>query len=118
MRPFGIPDMAVFERHEGLKRFFAEWLQTFPESTVEVEEVVGQGDWTLTVVLQLAIGGASGAPCRSGTPGSGTGGTGGSTSWRTTRIWIAPGRRSSGMRSRTNPFRLASKRPRRRRPVC
>ncbi len=62
MRPFGIPDMAVFERREGLKRFFAEWLQTFPESTVEVEEVVEKGDWTLTVVLQLAIGGASGAP--------------------------------------------------------
>ena len=62
MRPFGIPDMAVFERHEGLKRFFAESLQTFPESTVEVEEVVEKGEWTLTVVLQLAIGGASGAP--------------------------------------------------------
>jgi ketosteroid isomerase-like protein len=27
MSAFGIPDMAVFHGHEGMKRFFEEWLQ-------------------------------------------------------------------------------------------
>jgi ketosteroid isomerase-like protein len=62
MRPFGVPDMAVFRGHEGLKRFFAEWLQAFPDSTIEVEDVEQQGDWTLSVVLQFVSGGASGTP--------------------------------------------------------
>jgi ketosteroid isomerase-like protein len=62
MRPFEIPDMAVFQGHEGLKRFFAEWLQAFPDSTIEVEDVEQRGDWTLSVVLQLVTGGASGTP--------------------------------------------------------
>jgi ketosteroid isomerase-like protein len=62
MRPFGIPDMAVFEGHLGLKRFFADWLQTFPDSTIEVDDVEQWGDWTLTVVLQLVSGKASGTP--------------------------------------------------------
>jgi SnoaL-like domain len=40
MRPFGIPDMATaFQGHDGLRRFFAEWLQAFPDSSVEVEDV-------------------------------------------------------------------------------
>jgi ketosteroid isomerase-like protein len=62
MTPFRIPDMAVFEGHEGLKRFFEDWLQTFPDSTVEVEDVEQRGDWTLTVVLQSVSGRASGTP--------------------------------------------------------
>jgi ketosteroid isomerase-like protein len=62
MRPFGIPDMAVFRGHQGLRRFWSEWLQTFPDSTVEVEDVEQQGDWTLTVVLQRVSGRASGTP--------------------------------------------------------
>ena len=62
MRPFEVPDMAVFQGHEGLRRFFAEWLQAFPDSTIEVEDVEQRGDWTLSVVLQLVTGGASGTP--------------------------------------------------------
>jgi ketosteroid isomerase-like protein len=63
MRPFGIPDMATaFQGHDGLRRFFAEWLQAFPDSSVEVEEVEQRGDWTLTLVLQMVSGGASGTP--------------------------------------------------------
>jgi ketosteroid isomerase-like protein len=62
MSPFGTPDMAAFRGHAGLKRFFAEWLQAFPDSTVEVEDVEEQGDWTLTVVLQIVSGRASGTP--------------------------------------------------------
>jgi ketosteroid isomerase-like protein len=62
MRPFEIPDMAVFKGHEGMRRFWTEWLQAFPDSTIEVEEIEEQGDWTLSVVLQLVTGGASGTP--------------------------------------------------------
>jgi ketosteroid isomerase-like protein len=38
MRPFAIPDMALFRGHEGMRRFWAEWLQAFPDSTIEVGE--------------------------------------------------------------------------------
>jgi ketosteroid isomerase-like protein len=62
MSPFGIPDMGAFRGHDGLRRFFAEWLRTFPDSTVEIEDVEEQGDWTLSVVLQRVSGGASGTP--------------------------------------------------------
>jgi ketosteroid isomerase-like protein len=62
MTPFGMPDMGAFHGHEGLKRFFAEWLQTFPDSTIEIEDVQERGDWTLSVVLQRVSGGASGTP--------------------------------------------------------
>ena len=54
--------MAAFRGHVGLKRFFAEWLQAFPDSTIEVEDVEQRGDWTLTIVLQLVSGKASGTP--------------------------------------------------------
>jgi ketosteroid isomerase-like protein len=62
MSPFGIPDMGAFRGHDGLRRFFDEWLRTFPDSTVEIEDVEEQGDWTLSVVLQRVTGGASGTP--------------------------------------------------------
>jgi hypothetical protein len=29
----------AFQGHDGLRRFFAEWLQAFPDSSVEVEDV-------------------------------------------------------------------------------
>jgi ketosteroid isomerase-like protein len=62
MTPFGAPDMSVFRGHDGLRRFFAEWLHAFPDSTIEIEDVEQQGDWTLSAVLQLVSGGASGTP--------------------------------------------------------
>jgi ketosteroid isomerase-like protein len=63
MRPFGIPDMAAaFEGHEGIRRFFSEWLEAFPDSSIAVEDVEQRGEWTLTLVLQTVSGGASGTP--------------------------------------------------------
>jgi ketosteroid isomerase-like protein len=63
MRPFGIPDMAAaFEGHEGIRRFFSEWLEAFPDSSIAVEEVEQRGEWTLTFVLQMVSGGTSGTP--------------------------------------------------------
>jgi len=62
MRPFGVPDMAVFHGHSGLRRFFSDWLAAFPEATTQVDDVDEVGDWTLSYVLQIVSGGASGAP--------------------------------------------------------
>jgi ketosteroid isomerase-like protein len=62
MRPFAAPDLAVYRGHRELRRFFDEWLQAFPDSTIEVEDVEERGDWTLTLVLQVVSGAASGTP--------------------------------------------------------
>jgi ketosteroid isomerase-like protein len=62
MGPFGVPDMADFQGHEGLRRFFAEWLQAFPDSAIEAEDVEQRGEWTMSLVLQVVSGGASGTP--------------------------------------------------------
>jgi ketosteroid isomerase-like protein len=59
--PVGIPDMQRYEGHAGLRRFFADWLATFPDSTIEVEEVEVCGDWGLATVLQRVSGASSGA---------------------------------------------------------
>jgi ketosteroid isomerase-like protein len=62
MTPFGAPGMGKFEGHEGLRQFFDEWLQAFPDSSIEVEDVEEEGEWTLTLVLQVVSGKESGAP--------------------------------------------------------
>ena len=62
MTPFGIPDRAVSTGHPAMRRFFDEWMATFPDSTIEIEEVEQRGDWTLTVVLQTVSGRSSGTP--------------------------------------------------------
>jgi ketosteroid isomerase-like protein len=62
MTAFGVPDMADFQGHEGLRQFFAEWLQAFPDSAIEAESVEQRGDWTMSLVLQVVSGGASGTP--------------------------------------------------------
>ena len=63
MRPFGVPGMATaFEGHEGIRRFFSEWLEAFPDSSIAVEDVEERGEWTMTLVLQMVSGGASVTP--------------------------------------------------------
>ena len=62
MRPFGAPDMGEFHGHSGMRRFFDEWLAAFPDSTVEIDDVEESGEWTLSTVLQVVSGGASGTP--------------------------------------------------------
>lgn len=62
MTPFGLPGVGEYKGHEGLRRFFAEWLEAFPDSSVEVVEVEARGAWTLAVVEQRVTGGTSGTP--------------------------------------------------------
>ena len=61
-RPMEVPGMDEFRGHDGLRRFFREWLDSFPDSTVEVERVETRGDWGVATVVQHVSGGASGAP--------------------------------------------------------
>jgi ketosteroid isomerase-like protein len=62
MRPFGFPDMGEFRGHAGMRHFFEDWLQAFPDSTVEIDDVEEKGEWTLSTVLQVVSGGSSGTP--------------------------------------------------------
>jgi ketosteroid isomerase-like protein len=76
MRPAGIPGMDDYRGHAAIRRWFGQWLEVFPDSDVEAQEVETRGDWLVTV-LQQARGGSSGAPAPFTTTASGTGGRGG-----------------------------------------
>jgi ketosteroid isomerase-like protein len=59
MTPFELAGVGEYRGHDGLRRFFAEWLEAFPDSSVQVEEVEVRGDWTLSIVEQRVSGGSS-----------------------------------------------------------
>jgi uncharacterized protein (TIGR02246 family) len=60
--PVGLPGMGAYRGHTSIRRFFAEWLEAFPDSEIEVEKVETRGRWGLATVLQRVSGGSSGAP--------------------------------------------------------
>ena len=62
MTPAGIPGMGEYRGHEAIRRWFGLWLEVFPESRVEVEDVETRGEWGFVTILQHARGGSSGAP--------------------------------------------------------
>jgi ketosteroid isomerase-like protein len=62
MTPFGLAGVGEYRGHEGLRRFFAEWLETFPDSSIEVEDVEVRDPWTLSIVVQRVSGASSHAP--------------------------------------------------------
>jgi hypothetical protein len=62
MTPFGLPGVTDYRGHDGLRRFFREWLDTFPDSSIEVEDVEVRDPWTLSVVVQHVSGARSQAP--------------------------------------------------------
>ena len=62
MTPAGIPGMGAYRGHDAIRRWFGQWLEVFPDSRVEVEEIETRVDWGLVTILQHAIGGSSGAP--------------------------------------------------------
>ena len=59
MTPFGLPGVGEYRGHEGLRRFFDEWLEAFPDSSIEIEDVEVREPWTLSVVVQRVSGAAS-----------------------------------------------------------
>lgn len=62
MSPFGAPGMGAYRGHSGIRRFIADWLETFPDSTVELREVEETGPWTFAIVVQHVGGGGTGTP--------------------------------------------------------
>jgi ketosteroid isomerase-like protein len=62
MTPFGLAGVTEYHGHAGLKRFFEEWLEVFPDSSIEVEQVEVREPWTLAVVAQQVSGGTSHTP--------------------------------------------------------
>src|SRR4051794_36239082 len=62
MSPAGIPGMHEYRGHRAIRRWFEQWLDVFPDSEVEVEDVESRGDWGFVTVIQHARGGSSGVP--------------------------------------------------------
>jgi ketosteroid isomerase-like protein len=62
MTPFGLAGVGEYRGHDGLRRFFSEWLETFPDSSIEVEDVEVREPWTLSIVVQRVSGASSNAP--------------------------------------------------------
>jgi ketosteroid isomerase-like protein len=62
MTPAGIPGMGAYRGHGAIRRWFGQWLEVFPDSSVEVEDLEVRGDCGLVTILQHASGGSSGAP--------------------------------------------------------
>ena len=62
MSPAGIPGMGEYRGQRSIRRWFDQWLEVFPDSDVEVENVEVRMDWGLVTILQHASGGSSGAP--------------------------------------------------------
>jgi ketosteroid isomerase-like protein len=62
MSPAGIPGMGAYRGHDEIRGWFEQWLDVFPDSSVEVEELEIRGDWGLVTILQIAKGSSSGAP--------------------------------------------------------
>jgi ketosteroid isomerase-like protein len=61
MSPAGIPGMGEYRGHQAIRRWFLQWLEVFPDSSVEVEAIEVRVDWGLVNILQHASGGSSGA---------------------------------------------------------
>jgi ketosteroid isomerase-like protein len=62
MSPAEIPGMGAYRGHGAIRGWFDQWLEVFPDSEVEVEELEVRGDWGLVTILQHASGSSSGAP--------------------------------------------------------
>jgi ketosteroid isomerase-like protein len=62
MTPFGLAGVGEYRGHDGLRRFFDEWLEAFPDSSVEVEEVEERDPWTFSIVVQRVSGAVSHTP--------------------------------------------------------
>jgi ketosteroid isomerase-like protein len=55
-----MPQARVYEGHEGMERFFIDWLGTWKELTFETMDLIDAGDCVITVFHWTARGKASG----------------------------------------------------------
>jgi ketosteroid isomerase-like protein len=56
----GLPAAGVYNGHEGLERFFADWLGTWEDYSVEFREVIDAGDEVVVTFRQRGRGRTSG----------------------------------------------------------
>lgn len=62
MRNIGAPGEEIYRGYDGLRKFWQQWLDVFPDSTIEVEDVQVRGEWGMSTVVQHVSGSSSGAP--------------------------------------------------------
>ena len=62
MTPFGLAGVGEYRGHDGLRRFFAEWLEAFPDSSIEIEDVEVREPFTYAIVVQRVSGASSHTP--------------------------------------------------------
>lgn len=65
--PAIVPDQGVYRGHEGVRRFWSEWEETFAGFRIEIEDVIDQGDHVVSVIRPVGTGTASGIPMEGGT---------------------------------------------------
>jgi hypothetical protein len=58
--PIGVPGMGEYRGHDAIQRFFAQWLEAFPDSVIEIESFEARGEWSFAGLLQRISGGSSG----------------------------------------------------------
>jgi hypothetical protein len=62
MRPTGIPGMDVYRGPTEYRAFLDQWLEAFPDSVIELEELETAGETVFGVIRQTTHGRASGLP--------------------------------------------------------
>jgi hypothetical protein len=62
MRPTGIPGMEVYRGPKGYGRFIREWLDAFPDASIEIQSIESIGEALIAVIDQKVHGAGSGAP--------------------------------------------------------
>ena len=60
--PMGAPGIEEYRGHDGMRRFFKDWLDAFPDASIEVEDVESRGSWSMATALQSVSGATSGVP--------------------------------------------------------
>jgi uncharacterized protein len=56
----GMPSAGIFHGHQGVERFFRDWLGTWQNYTIEMRELLDAGDSVVSVFRQRGTGRGSG----------------------------------------------------------
>ena len=56
------PETGVYRRHDGVRRFFEDWLATWDSYEVRLEEAIEVGERVLTLYWQRGVGRGGGVP--------------------------------------------------------
>ena len=62
--PLVAQEGAVYRGHEGLKKLFAEWRETWRDAEARLDEIIDAGDRVISIYTYSAHGRASGTPIK------------------------------------------------------